>query len=179
MAPGPRKALLAAHLACSCGWIGMTVGYLALGIAATTSADPATVRAAWVSMEITGWFVLVPMSVGSLLTGIWLALASRWGLLRHYWVVVALAGTFLGAFVLVLHMPSVSRTADTARRGQPAELEQLGGDLVHATLGLVLLLLILVLNVYKPRGLTGRGWRAKRRIAPGAGMEVPLAGRAD
>lgn len=160
----PRKALLALHLACSCGWIGMALGYIALGIASTVTGDDDTSRAAWVAMELTGWSVLVPLSIGSLVSGTWLALATRWGLFRHYWVVFAFALTLLATIVLVLHMPSISRTSDVARRATGETVADLGGDLVHASLGLLLLLVILVLNVFKPPGLTPYGWRTGRRL---------------
>ena len=163
LSPGPRKALLALHLLFSCGWVGMLIGYLALGIAATASSDPETVRAAWVAMELTGWLVLVPLAVGSLLTGTLLALGTRWGLLRYYWVVFAFVLTLVCTVVLVLHMPVVSATASVARTATPEDLQSLGGDLLHPAAGLVLLLMVLVLNVYKPPGLTRYGWRTQRR----------------
>ena len=57
----------------------------------------------------------------------------------------------LAAVVLLLHMPTVSVLAAVARVGR------LGGDLVHAGGGLLALLVITVLNVYKPQGLTPYG----------------------
>lgn len=165
LGPRSRKGLLAVHLTCSCGWIGMVLGYLALGIAASLGSPADTVRAAWVAMELTGWFVLVPLAVGSLVTGTWLALATRWGLFRHYWVLFAFVATLGATVVLVLHLPTVSRTADIARRASGSDLSTLGGDLVHASLALLVLLLVLVLNVSKPQGLTRYGWRAQQRPA--------------
>ena len=162
LGPTFRKALLAVHLACSCGWIGMVVGYLALSAAASMSTDPQTVAAAWIAMELTGWFALAPLAAGSLVTGVWLALVTRWGLFRYYWVVFALAMTTVATLVLLLHLPSVARTAAVARGYPESDVSQLGSDLVHPALGLVLLLGILVLNVFKPRGLTRYGWRAQR-----------------
>jgi len=47
---GPCKFLLAAHLTASAGWIGAIMAYLALGIAARTSQDAQTVRAAWIAL---------------------------------------------------------------------------------------------------------------------------------
>src|SRR5205823_3537878 len=38
----------------------------------------------------------------------------------------------------------------------------LGGDLFHPGVGLLVLLAITVLNVYKPAGLTPYGWRKQR-----------------
>jgi hypothetical protein len=97
-----------------------------------------------------------------------MSLGTPWGLFRHYWVVVSLALTVLCTVVLVLHMPTVSATAamlrgmgmgpGTAGMGHGA----VGGDLFHPGAGLVLLLAVAVLNVYKPRGLTPYGWRKQQ-----------------
>lgn len=163
MSPRLRKALLAVHLVASIGWVGGAIGYIALGIAAQTSTDPATVRGVWLSFEILGWWILVPEAIVTLLTGIALALATRWGLFQHYWVVVALLLTSLCTAVLVLHMRDVSAMAEMARTADATELQRRGADLPHPTIGLVLLLLVLVLNVYKPRGLTRRGWRLQQQ----------------
>jgi hypothetical protein len=63
--------------------------------------------------------------------------------------------------VLVLHMPEVTELATIAREGA-MEGEHLlsplkGGDLLHPSLGLVVLLTVQVLNVYKPTGMTRFG----------------------
>jgi potassium/hydrogen antiporter len=42
-------------------------------------------------------------------------------------------------------------------------LAALPGTLLHSGLGLLVLLVVLVLNVYKPRGLTRYGWRKQQR----------------
>ena len=120
-------------------------------------------RGAWVAMELTGWFVLVPLALGSLLTGVILALGSRWGLVRYYWVLMAVVLTTVATVVLVLHMPAVSAQADVARVATGEGLDALGGDLLHPAVGLVLLLVIQVLNIYKPPGMTRYGWRKQRQ----------------
>lgn len=43
------------------------------------------------------------------------------------------------------------------------ELARLSSTLVHSVGGLVVLLAILVLNMYKPSGLTRYGWRRQSR----------------
>lgn len=159
MAPGLRKCVLIVHLALSLGWIGAVVAYLVLGVSAVTSEDAQTVRAAWIAMELTGWSAIVPLSLGSLLTGLVMSLGTPWGLFRHYWVVISLALTVFATVVLLLHMPTVSSLADVAREADRAALSRLGGDLLHPGVGLVVLLVITGLNVYKPRGLTPYGWR--------------------
>lgn len=159
MSPGVRKSALAVHLAVSVGWIGAAVSYLALGLAAATSRDGETVRGAWLAMELTGWYVIVPLAVASLLTGLVMAVGSRWGLFQHYWVIFSLALTAFATAVLFWHMPTVSSMADEARTADGAALDELGGDLAHPGIGLGVLVLILVLNVYKPRGMTAYGLR--------------------
>ena len=160
--PRVRKLALSAHLTFSIGWIGAAVAYLALGVAAVTSRDAQTVRAAWTAMELTGWYVIVPLALASLLTGIVMALGTKWGLIRHYWVLISFVLTIFATVVLLLHMPTVSSMADVAQQAEGAALEALGGDLLHPGIGLVVLLAIQVLNVYKPAGMTRYGWRKQQ-----------------
>jgi hypothetical protein len=171
MPPGLRKFSLAVHLSFSVGWIGAVVAYLALGVAAANAQDAQTVRAAWIAMELTGWFAIVPLALASLLTGLVMALGTTWGLFRHYWVLISFVLTIFATVVLLFHMPDVSLMAAVARE---AEGESLNGvsrhlyarlgdsDLLHPGLGLVVLLVIQVLNVYKPRGMTRYGQRKQR-----------------
>lgn len=78
MTPGLRKLALTAHVTSSVGWLGAVVAYLALSVAALTSQDARTVRAAWIAMEMIGWFAIVPLALASLLTGLVQALGTSW-----------------------------------------------------------------------------------------------------
>ena len=162
MAPGIRKFALIVHVITSVGWIGAIVAYLALGIAAVTSQDAQTVRAAWIGMEVTGWCTIVPLAIAALLTGLVMSLGTPWGLFRHYWVLITLVLTLFAISILLLHMPTVSSLADGARKADGAHLRGAAGDLFHAGGGLLVLLVITVLNVYKPHGLTRYGWRKQQ-----------------
>lgn len=164
MSAGVRKFALASHLTFAVGWIGAVVAYLALGVAAETSQDGQTVRGAWTAMELTGWYVIVPLAVASLLTGLLMALGTGWGLFRHYWVLFSLVLTIFATVILLLHMPTVSSMADVAQEAEGARLDEVGGDLLHPGIGLVVLLMIQVLNVYKPRGVTRYGQRKHREL---------------
>jgi hypothetical protein len=165
MPPAVRKLALTVHLTSSVGWIGAVIAYLALGVAAVTSADAQTVRAAWIAMDLTGWWVIVPLAIAALATGLVMSLGTPWGVFRHYWVLLSLALTVLCTVVVVLHMPTVTATASMARSAEGADLRALGGDLFHPGVGLLLLLVITFLNVYKPAGLTPYGWRKQREQA--------------
>lgn len=169
MTPSLRKFALTVHLTFSVGWIGAVFAYLGLGVVAVTSQDMQTVRATWVAMELTGWYVIVPLAFASLLTGLVMSLGTQWGLFRHYWVLFSLVLTIFATIILLLHMPTVSFLADVAAEADNANLRRLGGDLLHPGIGLLVLLVIQVLNVYKPRGLTPYGWRKQheqRTVSP-------------
>lgn len=159
MTPSLRKFALTTHITCSVGWIGGVIAYLTLGVTAVISQDVITIRATWTAMELIGWFALIPLALASLLTGLVMSLGTKWGLFRHYWTLISLVLTVLATVVLVVHMPTVSSLADVAQQVEGTRLGELGGDLLHPGLGLVVLLVIQVLNVYKPRGMTKYGWR--------------------
>ena len=80
-------------------------------------------------MELVVWSAIVLLTLTSLVTGVVMSLGTPWGLFKHYWVLISFALTVLATGVLVLHMPSMSASARTAREGDGAQLSQLGGDL--------------------------------------------------
>lgn len=161
MRPTVRKGVLTLHITVSVGWVGAGVAYLALVIWAWRSPDPQTLRAAWSAMELIGWYVLVPLALGSLGTGLVMGLGTHWGLLQHYWVVFSLVLTVVAAAVLLGHMPTVSSFADIAATALHSPRRALRGELLHAGGGLVVLLSIVGLNVFKPPGLTPYGQRKR------------------
>src|SRR5215218_6835993 len=114
MAPRLRKFTLTAHVAFSVGWLGAVAGFLALSVAGLTSQDAQTVRATYLAMEATGWFVLVPFSLASLLTGVAQSLGTKWGLFRHYWVLVKLLINVIATIILLLYMQTLSSLAGVA-----------------------------------------------------------------
>src|SRR5882757_1811341 len=95
MTPSLRKFTLTAHVISSVGWLGAVAGFLALAIAGLSCQDAQMVRAAYLAMKLTAWFVIVPLAFASLLTGIVQSLGTEWGLFRHYWVLTKLAITLL------------------------------------------------------------------------------------
>jgi hypothetical protein len=175
MPPALRRAAFALHIVSSVGWIGAAAGYLVLGVVGSVSEQPLTIRAAWIGMELIGWLAVVPLGCLALLTGLVMSLGTPWGLVRHYWVLIALVLTVLALIVLILHMPTVTAAADIARTMGDRAATELGGDVLHPALGLVVLLVVAVLNVYKPRGLTPYGSRRARGRQSGPAR--PAAGR--
>lgn len=159
-----RKLTLTAHVALSVGWLGAVATFLALGIAALTSQDTEVVRGAYLVMELTGWFALVPLSLASLLTGLISSLGTSWGLLRHYWVVFKLLINLVATIVLLLYMQTLSYLADIAADATlPIDELRDPSPVLHAGAALVLLVVATALAIYKPRGLTRYGQRRQHQ----------------
>jgi hypothetical protein len=165
MPPGLRRLALTAHVTTSVGWLGAVAGFLALAIAGLSGRDVQTVRASYLAMELTGWYVIVPLCFASLLTGLVMSLGTRWGLFRHYWVLAKLLINLLATLLLLLHMQPIGHVAAVVaeRTLSHGELGGLRIQLVaDAGAALLALLLATILAVYKPRGTTPYGWRRQR-----------------
>jgi len=159
MSPTLRRIAFTLHVVLSVGWLGAVIAYLALAVAAFGSSTPAKARSAWLSMETIGWYVLVPLALAAFASGLAISLGTKWGLFRHYWVVFKLALTIVATAILILHMPAVSQLANIAAAANDAEIRSMPSELLHPGAGLVVLLVITILRIYKPKGLTPYGWR--------------------
>jgi hypothetical protein len=165
MRPRLQKLALTAHVAFSVGWVGAVGAFLAPAIAGLASEDAQTVRGAYLVMEWIGWFVLVPLSLASLLTGLISSLGTTWGLFRHYWVLFKLLINLFATTILLLYMQTLGLLADVA--AQTTSSMAVPGALrnptavLHAGAALLLLLVAMTLGVYKPRGLTRYGHRKR------------------
>jgi hypothetical protein len=123
-------------------------------------------RAVYLTLEVIGWYALIPVSPASLLTGLIQSLGTNWGLLRHYWVVAKLLMNLFATGVLLLYMQTLTYVADTARTAaSTADLDRLRtpSPVAHALAAVALLLVALVLSIYKPRGLTRYGQRKQHQ----------------
>lgn len=158
--PGLRKFVLLAHITTSVGWLGAVLAYLALDVTATIGTDIATVRGAYVAMGVMVSYVIVPLALTSVVIGIINALGTPWGLVRHYWVLTKLLLTIIAVAVLLIETSTVRYLADAAVSG--ADPRELPGTLLHSIGGTVVLLLVVGLSVYKPRGVTRYGWRRQQ-----------------
>ncbi len=165
MGPRLRKLALTGHVASSVGWLGAVAAFLALAVAGLIGTDGPTTRAAYLAMEPIALFVVVPLALASLFSGIVQALGTPWGLFRHYWVLIKLVVTVVATAVLLLQVGPIGRLADAAREttlSGPELREERASLVVHAGGGLLVLLVPTALSVYKPRGMTGYGLRKKR-----------------
>jgi hypothetical protein len=178
MRPGLRKLALAIHLTVSVGWLGAVVAYLALDLTVATSRDAQLVRGAWLAMDLIVSSAIVPLALASLVTGLVMALGTKWGLFRHWWVLISFVLSVVATLVLLSEAGVVGRTADVAadQATSADTILALQPTLVHSVGGLVVLLVVQVLNVYKPQGVTPYGWRKQqeeRRLRQRAAAGAP------
>ena len=177
MTPPLRKLMLTVHVTASVGWAGALAVFLALAVASLVSRDEPTVRAMSLALGITAWFVILPLSIISLTTGLVQAMGTSWGLFRDYWILFKLLLTTVATAVLLLKLQPISYLAARATESafSPAELVGLRTSLTaHAAGGLGILLVVAVLAIYKPVGVTPYGIR-KRHEESGARSESGLA----
>jgi hypothetical protein len=171
MAPGLRKFALTAHIMSSIGWFGAVAAFLALAIAGIISKEAQLVEAAYLAMELTTWFVIVPLAFVSLLSGVVSSLGTNWGLFRYYWVLLKLLITIFVTVILLMHTQPIDLLASAAAKTTPFDtvLQSQQLLMVYASSAtLVVLIVLTVLSVYKPPGMTGFGarkWRDQRALS--------------
>jgi hypothetical protein len=164
MTPGVRKFALTAHVVASVGWLGAVAVFLALAVVGLTGQGAQMQRADYLVMKPIGWFVIVPLCLASVLTGLVSSLGTPLGLLRHYWILVKTLMTIPATIVMFVHMRPISVATDIAavRTLSSGDLGLQIQLLVAAAAALVVLLVATTLSVYKPQGRTPHGWRKQR-----------------
>jgi hypothetical protein len=164
--PGLRKFALTLHVSTSVSFLGAVACFFALAVAGLTSRDAQTAGAVYVAMDVITLAVIVPLSFAALLTGLVQSLGTRWGLFRHYWVLVKFLLTLITTVVLLQQLDAIGYMARVA-----ADIGVAGGEFhwlrtslaAHAAGGLLVLLVATVLSVYKPPGLTRHGARMETK----------------
>jgi hypothetical protein len=173
MPPGLRKFALAVHLSTSVGWVGAVAAYLVLDVTVAASGDPSVVRSAWMAMGLIVSWAIVPLAFASLLTGLVMALGTKWGLFRHWWVLISFLLSVGATGVLLSEARVITANAEIAAdtRSSTNAVLALPSTLPHSVGGLAVLLSVQVLNVFKPQGFTPYGWRKQREERERLGRE--------
>lgn len=136
-----RNLVLTIHIVVSVGLLGDSAGFLAVAIRRSLSDDRAMIESAH---ELLGMFALlfgIPLSFLALITGVALGLGTRWGVLRHGWVMAKL--------VLIVTVIVVGATVLRPVLGEDADAG--GGWLIAgAAYDVVALTTATALSVFKP-----------------------------
>lgn len=151
-----RRATLAVHVVAAAGWLGLTLGLLALAVTAITTDSATVIEASVRSMKVFADWLIVPLALATLLSGLVLSLGTPWGLARHRWVCtkfwLTLATTIASTFAL---RPGVTDAAEavTSGTGVINSTDLVAGPIVS----LSAYVFMTVVSVLKPWGLTKRG----------------------
>ncbi|MFD5627569.1 DUF2269 family protein [Streptomyces sp. NPDC127072] len=171
-----RRANLVVHVAASACWLGLTLGLLALGITAATTGSAVSVEASVRAMKLFADWLLLPVALLTLLSGLVLSLGTPWGLARYRWVFtkfwLTLATITATLFAL---RPAVNSAVSAVAAGDT--LPDVGDVLFGPIVSLSAYLFMTVISVVKPWGLTRRGrkLRAAARTPVDAGRSRQVA----
>ncbi|HKB91517.1 MAG TPA: hypothetical protein VKC60_13450, partial [Opitutaceae bacterium] len=141
----------------SVGWLGAVAAFLVLSIAGLTSQNAKTVHGAYLAMNLIGEFIIVPLSLAALATGLIQALGTDWGLFQYYWVLVKFVLTIGATILLLLHqftaVAEAEKLVSGVTDGTLPSAGRLGLQLVvDASLAILVLLVVTTLSVFKPWG---------------------------
>ncbi|MFI6084522.1 DUF2269 domain-containing protein [Streptomyces sp. NPDC051217] len=148
-----RRALLVVHVAVSVSWLGLTLGLLTLGITAYTTGDSTLTDASYRAMNVFADWLLAPVVVVTLVSGLVLSLGTPWGLARYHWVWIKFWITLVtGAATVFALRPGIGQAADS---GGVPDISLVAAPAVATGA----YLFMTVVSVLKPWGLTRRGRR--------------------
>ncbi|MGW4112644.1 hypothetical protein ACWEFJ_17380 [Actinosynnema sp. NPDC004786] len=151
MRPNARKSWVLLHVITSVGWLGVTIGMLVLALAAFDAPQ------LYQAMSLLGDAVVLPLALAALVTGVVLSLGTKWGLVRHKWVLAKFALTVVAVVATTFSLRSALHEAADGVVGTA------GGDvLTAACVSLTLYTVNTALSVFKPWGRTR--WGAARPV---------------
>lgn len=159
LATRPRAIVRAVHVLVSIGWFGLVVVMLVLSAAAMTTDGGTSPRFPYRLMDQIASPMIPIVAVATLVTGVALSVATPWGLLRHWWIVVKLVITLaviVTGAALTGHWIQQAGAAPTT----PARWLLVGGAIVH----LLMLASAMIISVDKPWGRISRS--SKPRLRP-------------
>ncbi|GHF46320.1 DUF2269 domain-containing protein [Streptomyces sp. NRRL_ISP-5395] len=161
-----RRGVLVAHIAVSVSWLGLTVGLLTLGLTAFLTGDPATASAATRAMKVFGDWLVVPVALLSLVSGLVLALGTPWGLARHRWVWIKF---WLTLITTGLSIFSLRPGIDAAVADEVVDINLV----IAPSVATATYLFITAISVLKPWGLTRRGRRLRISASSAKSVDAP------
>ncbi|MFC4495538.1 DUF2269 domain-containing protein [Streptomyces ovatisporus] len=167
-----RRALLVAHVTVSVGWLGISLCLLTLALAGVRNPD-GFAETAVLSMKLFGDWLLLPVALATLGTGLVLSLGTPWGLARHRWVYAKFWLTLAAAALTVFSLrPGLADAAATLTSGGTLPAPDL---LAPPAVSLTLYAFLTAVSVLKPWGLTRRGRQLRAARTAGPEGTAPVA----
>lgn len=159
LAPRARKAVLTVHIVAAGAWIGIDVLVAVLvGVGMGGGSD--AVRG--LALRALAEFVVTPMLVSALIclgAGLLLGLATKWGLVRYWWVAVKLVlNVLLCVLIVGALLPGMAEvgSAGIATEAGQVPATDISFLVFPPAVSLTLLAVAALLAVYKPGGRVRR-----------------------
>lgn len=159
-----RQWLLLAHVVLSLGWMGAGAANLVLAITARRTHDSALRRSCYKLIDVIDFALVIPLAFGALVSGVVISLATKWRLLRHWWVLIKLVVTvavivFSTFGVGVWVEQSIAATAESRAGMSPVAVELVVG----ASANIAAFLFMTWVSITKPWSRTPWSLRALGR----------------
>lgn len=136
-----HRAILTTHILVSVGWFGVAATVAFCALVGSSTDDVAFYEVVGATLWLS-----VPLGLAAAASGVVLSVTTRWGLVRHWWVVIKEAITLAVIVTDVLVVgPAMAEAVDA---GAPTEIP--GPVFAHC----VVLALATALSVIKPRAQT-------------------------
>lgn len=149
LGPTARRWVLTVHIVAGVGLLGEVSGFLAVAIRGS-AAGPEFAHTCWQLLQMFAFTFGIPLSLGTLASGLLLAWSTKWGVFRHWWVTLKLA--LIISVILVgalVHGPGIEALID----GHGSETR----TIAFAAYQVAALATATGLSVFKPGGrLRGR-----------------------
>jgi hypothetical protein len=150
-----RKLVLLVHIAAAGAWLGLDLVLGILVVTALTSPDSTGAAAAAASIATFATWPLVVVGLVTLLTGVLVGFATKYGLVRYWWMLVKLViNVVLVVLVVIVLSPGVTALGEASR----AALEEGVAPSVTGTLlfppivSSTAVIFAMTLAVFKPWG---------------------------
>ena len=158
-----RQLLVFFHVTSSLGWLGAGAANVVLAVTAATTPSPQVRRVAYQLIDRIDTALVIPLAFTTLIGGVLVSLATPWGLLRHWWVLVKLVLTvavilFSTFGVGVWVYQSIDASSDGS--ASPVAVRLVRG----AATNIVAFLFMSYVSFAKPWGTTP--WTRPRRQSP-------------
>jgi Predicted integral membrane protein (DUF2269) len=158
---GPRrKVVLTVHIAAALGLFGASFVLFVGGLHAATRDNPEDAHAVYTLLRLLTFSVDIPLAVITLLGGLTLAVTSKWGIFRYWWVMGKLALYVATLTVgITLIGPSIDNMLDVTETDSPSESGTRWTLSFLPAVQAAMLLTAATLGVFKPgpaRGSSGK-----------------------
>lgn len=128
-------------------------------ISTTVITDKAQIHAAHLFSKYCDWFMIIPGAFGSLITGVWLAVRTKWKLTQYYWIVIKTLG-HIGAIIFGATLMRIwfDKTAALSALHQTNILQNSAYLynrqllIVGTIISIFILTLLVIISIFKPWG---------------------------